>query len=72
LSKYKSCKKGSDSNKQGDMMPNLQTQGISPLTKLLIDKLVLGRFTLAEVAKVTGLSEQWLQSQYGSVKEYSP
>ena len=43
-------------------MPNPQTQGISPLTKLLIDKLVLGRFTLAEVAKVTGLSEQWLQS----------
>lgn len=43
-------------------MQNVQTQGVSPLTKLLIDKLLLGKFTLAEVAQVTGISRQWLES----------
>jgi phage portal protein BeeE len=41
-------------------MQNLQTQIISQQTKDLIDKLLLGKFSLAEIAKVTGLSEQWL------------
>lgn len=41
---------------------NCQHQGISQQTQVLIKKLVLGRFTLAEIAKITGISEQWLQS----------
>ncbi len=39
-----------------------QTQVISSQTKVLIDKLLLGKFCLAEIAKVTGISEQSLQS----------
>ncbi len=43
-------------------MPKLQNPVISQQTKTLIDKLLLGKLTLAEIAKVTGISEQWLQS----------
>jgi len=43
-------------------MQNLQNQGISQQTKILIDKLLLGRLTLAEVAKITGIPEQGLKS----------
>ena len=43
-------------------MQNIQNQGISQQTKILIDKLLLGRFTLAEVAKITGIPEQRLQN----------
>ena len=43
-------------------MSELQNPTVSPRTKILIDKLVLGKFTLAEIAKVTGISAQWLQT----------
>ncbi len=43
-------------------MPELQNQSISLRTKVLIEKLLLGKFTLTEVAKITGISEQWLQA----------
>ncbi len=43
-------------------MQDIQNKGISQRTEILIDKLLLGRFTLVEVAKVTGIPEQWLQS----------
>ncbi len=43
-------------------MRDSQNQGISQRTEVLIDKLLLGRFTLAEIAKVTGIPKQGLQS----------
>jgi transposase len=43
-------------------MENSQNQHISQRTKVLIDKLLSGKFSLAEIAKITGISEQWLQS----------
>ena len=43
-------------------MSELQNRTVSQQTKVLIEKLLLGKFTLAEVAKITGISEQWLQS----------
>jgi transcriptional regulator with XRE-family HTH domain len=43
-------------------MSDIQNQGISQRTKVLIEKLLGGRFTLAEIAKITGISEQWLQN----------
>ena len=43
-------------------MLELQNQSTSLRTKVLIEKLLLGKFTLAEVAKITGISEQWLQT----------
>ncbi len=43
-------------------MSELQNQSISSRTKVLIGKLLLGKFTLAEIAKITGISEQWLQA----------
>jgi phage repressor protein C with HTH and peptisase S24 domain len=43
-------------------MQDIQNKGISQRTKILIDKLLLGRFTLVEIAKVTGISEQWLRT----------
>lgn len=45
-----------------NVMQNLPNQGISGQTQILIDKLLLGRFTPAEIAMITGISEQWLQS----------
>lgn len=44
-----------------ELMPNYQNPVISQRTKNLIEKLLLGKFSLAEIAKVTGISEQWLQ-----------
>ena len=44
------------------IMQNLQEQRISQRTEVLVEKLLLGRFTIAEIAKITGMSEQWLQS----------
>lgn len=35
---------------------------ISQRTKKLIDNLLLGKFSLAEIVKLTGVSEQWLQT----------
>lgn len=43
-------------------MRDNQNQSISQRTEVLIDKLLLGRFTLAEIAKVTGIPEQELQN----------
>ena len=43
-------------------MSELQNPTVSQRTKVLIEKLLLGKFTLAEVAKITGISEQWLRS----------
>ena len=43
-------------------MQDIQNQGISQRTQLLINSLLLGRFTLPEIAKVVGISEQLLQS----------
>lgn len=48
-------------------MQDIQNEGISQQTKILIDNLLLGRFTLVEIAKVTGISEQLLQN-YLNVK----
>ena len=43
-------------------MSELQNLSIVWRTKVLFEKLLLGKFTLAEVAKITGRSEQWLQA----------
>ncbi|HEY9632612.1 MAG TPA: hypothetical protein V6D14_04355 [Coleofasciculaceae cyanobacterium] len=43
-------------------MQNSQSQVISQKTKDLIDKLLLGKFSLPEIAKVTGISDQWLEN----------
>jgi len=40
----------------------IENQAISKKTKDLIDKLLLGKFSFAEVAKIVGVSEQWLQT----------
>ena len=43
-------------------MQNSQDQFLTQRTKDLIDKLVLGKLSLADIAKVTGLSNERLQS----------
>jgi transcriptional regulator with XRE-family HTH domain len=43
-------------------MPNSQSPVISQKTKVLIEKLLLGKLSLAEIARVTGISEQWLEN----------
>lgn len=43
-------------------MQDIQNPGISQRTKLLIDKLLLGMFNLAEIARVTGIPEETLQN----------
>ena len=43
-------------------MQNSQDQVISKRTQDLIDKLILGKFSLSEIAKVTGISDQRLYS----------
>lgn len=48
-------------------MTNPQSPIISQKTKDLIEKLLLGKFSLPEISKVTGMSEQWLQN-YVSAK----
>ena len=40
----------------------IENQAITKKTKDLIDKLLLGKFSFAEVAKIVGVSEQWLQA----------
>lgn len=40
----------------------IENQAITKKTKDLIDKLLLGKFSFAEVAKIVGVSEQWLQT----------
>jgi len=44
------------------IVQGLQNHGISQRTKVLIDKLLLGGFTLTEIAQVTGIPEQGLKS----------
>jgi predicted DNA-binding protein YlxM (UPF0122 family) len=51
-------------------MQNTQSQAVSPKTKDLIDKLLLGKLSLPEIAKVTGVSEQWIQSYVNSKYEF--
>jgi predicted DNA-binding protein YlxM (UPF0122 family) len=43
-------------------MANYQNPIISQQTKTLIEKLLVGKFSLSEIAKVTGISEQRLQN----------
>ncbi|MBD0347333.1 MAG: hypothetical protein ICV63_21430 [Coleofasciculus sp. Co-bin14] len=43
-------------------MQNSQDLVISQRTKELINKLLLGKFSLTEIAKIIGVSEPWLQS----------
>lgn len=54
-------------NSRKKLMQNHQSQLISQRTKDLIEKLLLGKFSLAEIAKVTGVSEQWIKN-YISLK----
>lgn len=49
------------------MKEDIQNQHISWRTEVLIKSLLLGKFNLAEVATVTGISEQILQN-YLSIK----
>jgi phage repressor protein C with HTH and peptisase S24 domain len=53
-------------------MSELQNQSISSRTKVLIEKLLLGKFTLTEVAKITGISEQWLQTYLNATAIVEP
>lgn len=46
------------------VMPNYQNPIISHQTKNLIERLLLGKFSLSEIAKVTGISEQGLQKYF--------
>ncbi len=54
------------------MMQDIQNKGISQRTKVLIEKLLLGGFTLVEVARVTGIPEQWLQSYLNATSILEP
>jgi len=69
---YKQCKNGSGALSRAAIMQDIQNQGISQRTKVLIDKLLLGRFTLVEIAKVTGISEQWLQNYVNTKSIFEP
>ena len=42
-------------------MENATRQPIDEATRQLIDKLLLERLALAAIARVTGVSERWLQ-----------
>lgn len=52
-------------------MSNSSAQVMSQKTKSLIDKLLLGKFSLAEIAKITGISEQGLESYVNSKYDFS-
>ncbi len=43
------------------MMQDIQSKGISQRTKNLINNLLVGRFTLVEIARITDIPEQLLQ-----------
>lgn len=53
-------------------MQDIQNKGISQRTQVLIEKLLLGRFTLVEIAKVTGISEQLLQHHLNAKSSLEP
>lgn len=42
-------------------MHNSQERGISRRTQELIERLLVEKFSLVEIVKITGLSEQFLQ-----------
>lgn len=46
-------------------MQNFPSEVIPPKTKDLIEKLLLGNFSLAEIAGITGITEESLQSYVG-------
>jgi AraC-like DNA-binding protein len=54
------------------LMSNSKNPVISQQTKNLIEKLLLGRLSLAEIAKITGLSEQWLERYLNEKYEFLP
>ena len=54
------------------LMPNYQNPIISQKTQDLIEKLLLGKLSLAEIAKVTGISEQWLRSYVNEKYDFIP
>jgi AraC-like DNA-binding protein len=51
---------------------NPQHRVISDETKDLINKLLLERLSLAGIARVTGVSERWLQSYVNELYEQTP
>lgn len=51
---------------------NRQQQPISAETKALINKLLLEKLPLAGIARVTGVSETWLQSYVNQLYEQMP
>lgn len=51
-------------------MQNLENQVISQRNKDLIDKLLLGKFSVVEISNITGISEQWLQMYINPVYEF--
>ncbi len=53
-------------------MQNLQKSAISQRTKELIDNLLLGKLTLSEITKVTGVSEQGLKNYVNSKYDFIP
>lgn len=53
-------------------MPNYQNQIISQRTRKLIEKLLFGKLSLAEIAKVTGVSEKWLRSYVNEQYDFLP
>ena len=53
-------------------MQDIQKPRTSQRTEILIDKLLLGRFKLAEIAMVTGISEQWLQNYVSANSNLEP
>ena len=46
------------------LMQNYQNPKFYLQTKTLVEKLRLGKFSLSDIAKVTGISEQWLQKYF--------
>jgi len=53
-------------------MQDIQNPVSSQQTKILIEKLLLGMFTLAKIAMVTGISEQWLQNYVSANSNLEP
>jgi DNA-binding CsgD family transcriptional regulator len=53
------------------LMSSSSAQIMSQKTKSLIDKLLLGNFSLAEIAKITGISEQGLETYLNSKYDFS-
>ena len=49
-----------------------QHRAISDETKTLIDKLLLEKLPLAGIARVTGVSERWLQSYVNDLYQNVP